>query len=157
MMWKMMMNRFFKESVVLNSPLSSERERKVTPWHDRRELLKRFFLLSFFLLLANSQIMAAYILIPMDDAQKNHLKAYGIAYWVLQAEVEVDWLLNYRGGSFMCKYAEPIENELRIRGVSYDIIADAQSTAILQEIADPEVNMDVAKLEKVPKIAVYSP
>lgn len=108
-------------------------------------------------LLLSSQLMAAYILIPMDDAQKNHLKAYGIAYWILQAEVEVDWLLNYRGGSFMCKYAEPIEKELRIRGVSYDIIADAQSTAILQEIADPEVNMDVAKLEKVPKIAVYSP
>ena len=112
---------------------------------------------TFLFVAMSSQLMAAYLLIPMDDSQKNHLKAYGIAYWVLQAEVEIDWLLNYRGGSFMCKYAKQIETELTIRGVSYEIIADAQSTAILQEIADPEVNMDIAKLEKIPKIAVYSP
>jgi len=103
------------------------------------------------------QALAAYMLIPMDESQKNHLKAYGIAYWILKAEVEVDWLLNYRGGSFMCKYAKEIETECVIRGVSFEIIADAQSTAILQQIADPEVNMDVAKLEKAPRVAVYSP
>jgi len=93
----------------------------------------------------------------MDDSQKNHLKAYGIAFWVLQQDVPVDWLLNYRGGSFMIKSAKPIENECLIRGVSYEIIADAQSTSILTEIANPAVNMDVVKLEKPPKIAVYSP
>ncbi|MDP6909780.1 MAG: asparagine synthetase B, partial [Flavobacteriales bacterium] len=107
--------------------------------------------------MSTSKLFAAYLLIPMDESQKNHLKAYGIAYWVLQAEVEVDWLLNYRGGSFMCKYATEIEKECIIRGVSFEIIADVQSTSILQKIADPEVNMDVAKLEKVPRIAVYSP
>ena len=100
---------------------------------------------------------AAYILIPMDETQKNHLKAYGIAYWELQQEVEVTWLLNYKGGSFMSKYHEIIEQECIIRGVSYTVIADAQSTAILTEISDPEVNMDAVKLNRAPKIAVYSP
>ncbi|MBN2172484.1 MAG: asparagine synthetase B [Bacteroidales bacterium] len=100
---------------------------------------------------------SAYLLIPMDDTQQNHLKAYGIAFWVLQQEVEVEWLLNYRGGSFMCKYHDLIEQECVIRGVSYQVIADAQSTAILLEIADPQVNMDAVKLDKAPKMAVYSP
>ncbi len=103
------------------------------------------------------QLWAAYLLIPMDETQKNHLKAYGIAFWSLQHEVEVSWLLNYRGGSFMCKYVKEIENECVIRGVSYQVIADVQSTAILQEIADPQANMDEVKLQKAPKIAVYSP
>lgn len=102
-------------------------------------------------------ISAAYLLVPMDDSQKNHLKAYGIAYWTLQKQVDVDWLLNYRGGSFMCKYHELIENECIIRGVTYNVIADAQSTAILQEIADPRSNMETIKLQKAPKVAVYSP
>ncbi len=109
------------------------------------------------LLLLLKQAVAAYILIPMDEAQSNHLKAYGIAYWTLEREVETDWLLNYRGGSFMCQYYEEIEQECIVRGVSYELIADAQSTAILTEISSPEVNMDVVKLFKVPKIAVYSP
>ena len=66
-------------------------------------------------------------------------------------------LLNYRGGSFMVQNAALIENECKIRGVSYLVIADGQASAILTEIADPAINMDVVKLEKAPKIAVYSP
>ncbi len=93
----------------------------------------------------------------MDNTQKNHLKAYGVAYWVLENDVEIDWLLNYRGGSFMIKHIKAIEEELIIRGVSFEVIANVKSTAILTEIADPEINMDVVKLEKQPKIAVYSP
>lgn len=93
----------------------------------------------------------------MDEQQSNHLKAYGIAYWVLKKGLEVDWLLNYRGGSFLMKYDQSIENELKIRGVSYDVIPDAKVNAILTEINNPEVNMDIVKLEKAPKIAVYSP
>ena len=93
----------------------------------------------------------------MDDTQTNHLKAYSIAYWVLENQQEVDWLLNYRGGSFMIKNQALIEKECRIRGVSFQIIADVQSSQILREISRPEVNQDVVKLEKVPKIAVYSP
>lgn len=93
----------------------------------------------------------------MDEIQSNHLKSYGIAYWVLQNEVEVYWLLNYRGGSFMIKNYQSIEDECIIRGVSYEIIADAKANLILREIADPEVNQESVKLEKVPKVAVYSP
>ena len=100
---------------------------------------------------------ASYLLIQMDDSQKNHLKAYGIAFWVLNQNVEVSWLLNYRGGSFLIKHLQPIEDQCIIRGVSYEIIANAQAAAIQQEIANPEVNMDVVKLEKPPKIVVYSP
>lgn len=102
-------------------------------------------------------LWASYVLIPMDESQKNHLKAYGVAYWVLERDVEVDWLLNYRGGSFMMKHAQAIVDELNIRGVSYEVIPDAKSTAILTEIANPEANKDVVKLQKPPKMAVYSP
>ncbi len=109
------------------------------------------------LLLFSFHTHAAYILIPMDDTQREHLKAYGIAYWVLEQDVEVSWLLNYRGGSFMCAHHQLIENECVIRGVSYQVIADVQASAILQEISQPEVNMDEIKLHVAPKIAVYTP
>ncbi|MBP7167658.1 MAG: asparagine synthetase B [Bacteroidia bacterium] len=102
-------------------------------------------------------LQAAYILIPMDESQKNHLKAYGVAYWILTNNLEVDWLLNYRGGSFMFKQLPAIEKELTIRGVSYSVIADGQAANIIDEISRPEVNMDLVKLEKAPKMAVYSP
>ena len=100
---------------------------------------------------------ANYIFIPMDEKQTNHLKAYGIAYWILKMDDQVDWLLNYRGGSFMCKYHAKIQNELVVRGVGYEIISDAQANSIISEIASPASNSDIMKLEKYPKIAVYSP
>ena len=109
----------------------------------------------FLMLSANTY--AAYLLIPMDKSQKNHLKAYGIAYWVLTREVEVDWLLNYRGGSFGMVNIRSIEEECRIRGVSYEIVPDGVYANILLDISNPETNMDVAKLQKAPKIAVYAP
>lgn len=100
---------------------------------------------------------ANYLFIPMDDGQTNHLKAYGLAYWVLKKDVEVDWLLNYRGGSFMCKYHPAIQNELVVRGVAYEVVSDADANAMINEIASPAVNYDIMKLEKWPRIAVYSP
>ncbi len=100
---------------------------------------------------------ASSILIYMDEDQKNHLKAYGIAYWTIKNQIEVDWLLNYRGGSFLIKYAKPVEDECKIRGISYEILADGKVTSILNEINKPDVNMEMVKLEKAPKIAVYSP
>ncbi len=100
---------------------------------------------------------ANYIFIPMDEKQTNHLKAYGIAYWILKMDDQVDWLLNYRGGSFMCKYHAKIQNELVVRGVGHEIISDAQANTIISEIASPASNSDIMKLEKYPKIAVYSP
>ncbi len=69
-------------------------------------------------------VRATYLLVPMDETQRNHLKAYGIAYYALERDVEVTWLLNYRGGSFMMKYADAIERECRLRGVSVEAIAD---------------------------------
>ncbi|MFT5596211.1 MAG: hypothetical protein ACI8QH_001001 [Flammeovirgaceae bacterium] len=117
---------------------------------------KRGILLIAFLAFAlNSS--AAKILIQMDDSQKNHMKAYGIAYWILQNDIEVQWLLNYKGGSFLIDQYRAIEEECVIRGVSFQVIADIQANSILREIADPEVNMEVVKLEKAPKVAVYSP
>ena len=113
------------------------------------------FTLIIFLTIVSAH--AANLLIQMDDTQKNHLKAYGIAYWVLERDVEVSWLLNYRGGSFMCQFHKDIENELIIRGVSYEIIADVQASVIIQEIGSPEINEDEVKLHKAPKIAIYSP
>ncbi len=100
---------------------------------------------------------SASLLIPMDNAQKNHLKAYGIAFWSLQRAVEVKWLLNYRGGSFMLPQIQEIENECLIRGVNYEVIADGQANLIVEEISSPSVNMDVILMQKAPKIAVYSP
>lgn len=110
-----------------------------------------------FLLLICLNIKAAYILIPMDRSQKNHLKAYGLTYWALQQHVEVSWLLNFRGGSFLLKHQPSLEGECVVRGITYEIIADAQKDLILQEIVDPQSNMDEMKLQKAPKIAVYSP
>lgn len=118
--------------------------------------MKRIIILFLFSIIATFS-QAAYILIPMDLDQKDHLKAYGIAYWVLTHDVEVHWLLNYRGGSFMMKDAKEIESECTIRGISFEVIADSRSTAILTEISNPEVNMEDVKLEKAPKVAVYSP
>lgn len=103
------------------------------------------------------QTSASYLLIPMDLVQKNHLKAYGVAFLILKNGGECDWLLNYRGGSFAVKYVKEIESECAVRGVTTEVVADAQYTAILSEISNPETNMDVVKLEKAPKVAVYSP
>ena len=120
--------------------------------------MKKYLLIAgFFLILFPEVVRASYILIPMDQSQQNHLKAYGIAYWILKNDIEVEWLLNYRGGSFMIKQLPAIEKECQIRGVSFNVIADVQAASILDEMSPPEVNMDVVKLEKAPKMAVYSP
>ena len=102
--------------------------------------------------------MASYLLIPMDeDNQKDHLKAYGIAFWTLENDLTVDWLLNYRGGSFLIENQTEIEKECIVRGVSYEIITDAFKQQLQIELAHPENNSDIIKLEKAPKVAVYSP
>jgi hypothetical protein len=118
--------------------------------------MKKFLVTSLIVILSMSSY-GAQILVPMDGSQRNHLKAYGIAYLVLTYDVEISWLLNYRGGSFMFDHHAEFEQELIIRGVSYQIIADVQAAGILREISDPEVNMDEIRLHKVPRIAVYSP
>ena len=120
------------------------------------KIIKKLSLLLFLYSFCIS-VNASYILIPMDESQSNHLKAYGIAYYAIERDLTVDWLLNYQGGSFMLKYHKKVETECNIRGVSFNIIADIQSTSILKEISSPSVNQDVVRLEKAPKIAIYSP
>ncbi len=97
------------------------------------------------------------ILIPMDLAQTNHLKAYGIAFMVIKKQQPVDWLLNYRGGSFMMDYAASVETECRIRGVFFEKLSVSSASAIYSEVQAEDSNTDIARLEKAPKIAVYAP
>ncbi len=117
----------------------------------------KLFLSSLLVLLAGTAL-AARIYIPMNaDNQTNHLKAYGVAYAALTKGIEVDWLLNYDGGSFGMVQTETIERLCKVRGVSYEVMSDAQYSGILNTISDPDYNGDIIKLEKAPKIAVYTP
>lgn len=115
------------------------------------KVLSLLLLLTFFAK-ANS------ILLPMDaEGQQNHLKAYGITYWALTKDYKVNWLLNYRGGSFLMPDSEEIRRECKIRGVTFEILSDGNTVAILEEINSPSQNMEAVVLEKAPKIAVYTP
>ena len=100
-------------------------------------------------------VLSQKLLIPMDQLQTDHLKAYGVAFWSLKNGENVDWLLNYRGGSFMINYDNILERELKIRGIYFEPINAAILTEIFSQIE--ENNMDMVLLEKLPKIAVYSP
>jgi hypothetical protein len=111
-----------------------------------------------FLLLVSFSIKANFILLPMDEtSQKNHLKAYGITYWCLDKKYKASWLLNYRGGSFLLPDVPEIRKECQIRGVSFELLSDAEEASILADISSPSQNMETVILEKAPKIAVYTP
>lgn len=119
---------------------------------------KKKILLVAILLVFAANSFASRIFIPMDaEGQKNHLKAYGIAYASLQINISVDWLLNYRGGSFAIEYNAPIERLCQLRGVSFEVISDAQYFGIVEKMSNPDNNEDIIKLEKAPKVAVYTP
>ncbi len=91
----------------------------------------------------------------MDIGQRDHLKAYGLAFWILERNINVEWLLNYRGGSFLADTNRDIEKECLVRGINYELINAAEAMSIYGEIE--QNNMDVVLLEKSPKIAIYSP
>jgi len=91
----------------------------------------------------------------MDLKQTDHLKAYGVAFWALERSINVEWLLNYRGGSFLIEFFPAVERELRLRGVTFSNISGAQAAQVYAEIE--EGNTDVILLEKAPKIAIYTP
>lgn len=97
----------------------------------------------------------AKLLVPMDDAQTNHLKAYGLVFWALQQGERGEWLLNYRGGSFLLPGGPAEEREANIRGVAFEFVSPSSEAAIRAEIADS--NMESVALEKAPKVAVYIP
>ena len=110
------------------------------------------------ILLISFSVKASFILLPMDETtQQNHLKAYGITFWCLDKKVKASWLLNYRGGSFLLPDAEEIRKECQIRGVSFEVLSDAETNSILNDISSPSQNMENVILEKAPKIAVYTP
>ncbi|HEX5315548.1 MAG TPA: hypothetical protein VFX22_02765, partial [Candidatus Kapabacteria bacterium] len=92
----------------------------------------------------------AKLLIPMDLDQTDHLKAYGITFWALQHSLAVDWLLNYRGGSFMADYSDLLAAECRIRGVSFEQVDASSASSIYGIVQSPDKNMDVVRLEKAP-------
>jgi hypothetical protein len=109
-------------------------------------------------LLASAMVQGQYLLVPMDDeTQNDHLKAYGVSYWILSKGTKIKWLLNYRGGSFLIPNQQEIKNELIIRGVSYEELSEGEAAGILELIASPSQNMQEVLLEKAPKIAVYTP
>lgn len=119
--------------------------------------LNHIILLLALLISSSPMARSAFLLIPMDKSQTNHLKAYGIAYWSIERGAPLEWLLNYRGGSFLVGFDQIIEQECLLRGVKIEVIADAARLQILEKIAQPNVNMDAVKMEKAPKIAVYAP
>jgi len=110
-----------------------------------------------FLVISNADTYSQKLLIPMDLAQSNHLKGYGIVYWGLTKGIEWDWLLNYRGGSFATDYSDEVAKECRIRGVDFQSISNSSANEIYEMVQSEGVNMDVVRLEKAPKIAVYVP
>lgn len=117
--------------------------------------MKKIFVL--FLLLCFPLLSQSKILIHMNINQTDHLKAYGITFRALQQGLIADWLLNYRGGSFMIDYDERIAAECRIEGVAFEEVSAIEVTNIYAEVQNENNNMDVIRLEKAPKIAVYVP
>lgn len=120
----------------------------------KKYLFKFFFVLA---LLSARVSYASTILVPMDETQTEHLKAYGVAYRILERGFIMEWLLNYRGGSFLMPHDVSIEEDLILSHVSYKILPDVKVQQIKSEIAKPEVNMEVVQLETAPKIGVYTP
>lgn len=117
-------------------------------------IIRTFFILIFLL----SHIIAqSKIFIPMDLTQTDHLKAYGITFNALKKGLKADWLLNYKGGSFMIDYSERVVMDCRIRNVNYELIDNIQLVDIYSFVQSDDQNMDVVRLEKAPKIAVYVP
>ncbi len=112
-------------------------------------------LLFSLLLLPLSSAFAEKILIPMDRTQANHLKAYGVAYWSLEQGQKVEWLLNYRGGSFMMNAFDGLRNICALRGVTFETVSASDEGLIRATIE--ENNMESVLLEKAPSIAVYTP
>lgn len=119
-------------------------------------LIRRTVLFS--LLLSSWTLLSARLLIPMgENGQTDHLKAYGIAYWALENGLEIQWLLNHEGGSFLLPDAEAIRKECLIRGVRYEILDENTALHMLEDIERPEINKAAVRLQKAPRIAVYSP
>ncbi|HDY87215.1 MAG TPA: asparagine synthetase B [bacterium] len=111
-----------------------------------------FFILSFF---AEKSLLADSILIPMDFEQTDHLKAYGVAYHALKTNIPVEWLLNYRGGSFLIEAEKSIMEYALVRGVAFEKLDSAALYKVNETIENS--NMSRELFEKCPEIAIYTP
>jgi len=118
-----------------------------------RALAKAFALLA--VLASGPAVARAELLVPMDETQTDHLRAYGLTYWTLVQGLHDEWLLNYRGGSFLLPDEPRIQSEAAVRGVHVEQVSGSQVAQIRAEIADN--NMESVKLETAPRIAVYVP
>lgn len=117
--------------------------------------MRRGIALTLVLILAGSGVAhGQYLLAPMDGAQTNHLRAYGLAYWVLQRGETVEWLLNYRSGSFLIPDAEAVRREAALRGVTVEPLGSGALASMRAEVEAS--NMESVILEKPPRIAVYT-
>ncbi|CAN5501622.1 hypothetical protein BH23BAC4_BH23BAC4_15260 [soil metagenome] len=103
------------------------------------------------------EVTAQELIIPMDEAQAEHLRAYGAVYWALDRGVEVEWLLNHRGGAFLARGAGELQAELRIRGVSFEAISSSAAGRLTADLESESQNTAVVRLERAPRIAVYAP
>ncbi len=119
----------------------------------RRPLLA--LVLQAFLLSAGTGLTAQHLLVPMDRDQANHLRAYGLTYWVLEQEEEAEWFLNYRGGSFLLPDLSSVRREAALRGVSTENVGAGDLAVIRAAIADG--NMEAIPLERAPEVAIYTP
>jgi hypothetical protein len=108
-----------------------------------------------FTLGAPRSALAQHVLVPMDDAQQNHLKAYGLMYGALKAGLRGEWLLNYRGGSFLLPDAATLRRQAALDGITIENADDGAVAGIRSEMAGG--NMDAVALEKAPKVAIYTP
>ncbi len=134
---------------------AGSRAREPPPQQRRKPTVKRIALALLALLILAVPARAQYLLVPMDGSQTNHLKAYGLTYWVLEQGVSAEWLLNYHDGSFLLPDRSDVRREAALRGVSFEAKTVAQVAEIRGEIQ--RNNMDIVILEKAPKIAVYTP
>src|SRR3954464_14187482 len=117
-------------------------------------MIRRLSLAAAALLMAPS-LYAQRLLVPMDDGQTNHLKAYGLTYNAMQTGVQAEWLLNYRGGAFLLSDLPQLRRRAALDRNAIEPLGAAQVEAVRREIAGG--NMETVPLEKAPRIAVYTP
>jgi len=116
---------------------------------------RRLAVAALLALVAPGAAAADRLLVPMDLSQTQHLKAYGLAFWSLERNAPVEWLLNYRGGAFVLEDHELLAREAQLRGIAVERVSEAAMARVYAEIESS--NMEVVRLEKAPRIAVYSP
>jgi len=121
-------------------------------------MIIRTLLFSLFITLsAISGFAQQRLFIPMDASQTDHLKAYGIIFNSIQDGNSAEWLLNYRGGSFMAPYSDALLKKCRLKNVSVKVVGASEAQSIIDDVQQPNVNTSIIKLDKAPKIAVYTP